>query len=63
MRGRASPPHRRRGIGTALTAGLLAAARARGRTTASLQSTPAAAGLYAALGFADRGRILELAPP
>jgi ribosomal protein S18 acetylase RimI-like enzyme len=50
---------RRRGLGTALTARLLHDARARGRTTASLQATAMAEGLYAALGFRDLGRILE----
>jgi ribosomal protein S18 acetylase RimI-like enzyme len=53
---------RRRGLGTALTARLLHDARARGRTTASLQATAMAEGLYAALGFRDLGRILELVP-
>jgi len=56
------PWARRRGFGTALTAHLLHAARRRGCTTASLQSTPAAERLYTALGFEDLGRILEYAP-
>jgi ribosomal protein S18 acetylase RimI-like enzyme len=53
---------RRRGLGTALTAVLLHDARARGCTTATLQSTAAAERIYAALGFRDLGRIFEYAP-
>jgi ribosomal protein S18 acetylase RimI-like enzyme len=53
---------RRRGIGGALTGRLLRDAAARGATTASLQSTPMAEGVYAAAGFRDLGRILEYAP-
>jgi ribosomal protein S18 acetylase RimI-like enzyme len=52
---------RRRGLGTALTAHLLHAARRRGCTTASLQSTAVAERVYGALGFKDLGRILEYA--
>jgi ribosomal protein S18 acetylase RimI-like enzyme len=55
-------PARRRGLATALTAYLLHDARARGCETASLQSTAAAEGVYAAVGFRDLGRILEFAP-
>jgi len=55
-------PARRRGIGTALTARLLQAARARGCVTATLQSTPMAERVYAAVGFRDLGRILEFRP-
>ena len=55
-------PARRRGLGTALTARLLADARARGCLTASVQSTPIAEGVYARLGFRDLGRFLEFAP-
>jgi GNAT superfamily N-acetyltransferase len=55
-------PARRRGLGTALTARLLRDAAARGCTTASLQSTPMAERVYAALGFRDLGRILEYVP-
>jgi GNAT superfamily N-acetyltransferase len=55
-------PARRRGIGTALTARLLQAARARGCATATLQSTPMAERVYAAVGFRDLGRILEFRP-
>jgi ribosomal protein S18 acetylase RimI-like enzyme len=59
---------RRRGLGTALTAaqayGAQAyGARARGCRTASLQSTPMAERMYAAVGFRDLGRILEYVPP
>jgi ribosomal protein S18 acetylase RimI-like enzyme len=53
---------RRRGIGTAITAALLHDARERGCQTASLQSTPVAERVYAAVGFRDLGRILEYAP-
>jgi len=56
-------PARRRGIGTGLTLRLLQAARARGCSTASLQSTPIAERVYAAAGFRDLGRILEFSPP
>jgi GNAT superfamily N-acetyltransferase len=54
---------RRGGLGTALTARLAHDALARGRTTATLQSTPMAERMYAAVGFRDLGRILEFAPP
>jgi ribosomal protein S18 acetylase RimI-like enzyme len=53
---------RRRGLGTALTALLVHDALARGCQTASLQSTPMAEGVYAAVGFRDLGRILEYVP-
>jgi predicted GNAT family acetyltransferase len=53
---------RRRGFGTALTVAQLHDARDRGRTTASLQSTPVAERVYAAAGFRDLGRILEYVP-
>jgi ribosomal protein S18 acetylase RimI-like enzyme len=53
---------RRRGLGTAVTALLLHDARARGCRTASLQSTPMAERVYAAVGFRDLGRILEYVP-
>jgi GNAT superfamily N-acetyltransferase len=57
-----SPPARRRGLATALTARLLHDARARGCRTASLQSTEMAERVYAAVGFRDLGRILEYVP-
>jgi ribosomal protein S18 acetylase RimI-like enzyme len=53
---------RRRGLGTALTALHLHDAIERGCTTASLQSTPIAEGVYASLGFRDLGRFLEYVP-
>jgi len=53
---------RRRGLGTALTAAQVHAARARGCQTASLQSTSMAERVYAAVGFRDLGRILEYVP-
>ena len=53
---------RRRGLGTALTALQLHDALARGCQTASLQSTPMAERVYAAVGFRDLGRILEYVP-
>jgi len=56
-------PARRRGLGTALTARLLYAARARGCQSASLQSTPMAERVYAAVGFRDLGQFLEYVPP
>ena len=52
---------RRRGLGSALTARLLHDAVERGCSTASLQSTPIAERVYAAVGFRDLGRILEYA--
>jgi ribosomal protein S18 acetylase RimI-like enzyme len=54
---------RRGGLGTALTALLVHDARARGLRTASLQSTPMAERVYAAVGFRDLGRICEYVPP
>lgn len=50
---------RRRGLGTAVTTALVHDARSRGCETASLQSTPAAERVYAAVGFRDLGRFLE----
>jgi ribosomal protein S18 acetylase RimI-like enzyme len=54
---------RRRGLGTALTARLLHDAIERGCSTASLQATPMAERVYAAVGFRHLGRILEYGPP
>jgi GNAT superfamily N-acetyltransferase len=54
---------RRRGLGTALTIAQLYDARDRGCRTASLQSTPMAEHVYAAVGFRNLGRILEYTPP
>jgi ribosomal protein S18 acetylase RimI-like enzyme len=53
---------RRRGLGTALTARHVHDAARRGCSTASLQSTPMAERVYAAVGFSDLGRFLEYAP-
>jgi GNAT superfamily N-acetyltransferase len=53
---------RRRGLGTALTARHVHDAVERGCSTASLQSTPMAERVYAAVGFRDLGRILEYVP-
>jgi ribosomal protein S18 acetylase RimI-like enzyme len=56
-------PHaRRRGLASSLTAAQLRAARERGCTTASLQSTEMAERLYARLGFRDLGRFVEYVP-
>jgi len=55
-------PGRRRGLGTALTTRHVHDAAGRGCSTASLQSTPMAERLYAAVGFRDLGRILEYVP-
>ncbi|MGE5274112.1 MAG: GNAT family N-acetyltransferase [Verrucomicrobiota bacterium] len=49
---------RGRGLATALTALHVHGARARGCRTASVQSTPMAERVYAAVGFRDLGRIL-----
>jgi predicted GNAT family acetyltransferase len=53
---------RRRGLGTALTTLQAHDALTRGCQTASLQSTPMAERVYAAVGFRDLGRILEYVP-
>lgn len=57
------PRARRRGLATAVTAGQLHQAIARGCRSASLQSTPMAEHVYAALGFRDLGLFLEFVPP
>ncbi len=56
------PAARRRGLGTALTALAVAEAGERGCTTASLQSTEMAEGVYANVGFRDLGRFDEYVP-
>lgn len=56
------PAARRRGLATALTALAVAEARERGCTTASLQSTEMAEGVYARVGFRDLGRFDEYVP-
>ncbi len=53
---------RRRGLGTALVALQMHDALECGCETASLQSTPMAERIYAAVGFRDLGRILEYVP-
>jgi ribosomal protein S18 acetylase RimI-like enzyme len=53
---------RRHGLGTALTALQLHDELARGCQTASLQATPMAERVYAAVGFYDLGRILKYVP-
>lgn len=53
---------RRRGIATALSAFAVAEARERGCTTASLQATEMAEGVYARVGFRDLGRFEEYVP-
>lgn len=52
-------PARRHGLGTALTALHLHQARDRGCTTASLQSTEIAEGVYASAGFRSLGLFIE----
>jgi predicted GNAT family acetyltransferase len=52
---------RRRGLGTALTLAQAYDALDRGCVTASLQSTPMAERMYAAIGFRNLGRFLEYA--
>jgi predicted GNAT family acetyltransferase len=53
---------RRQGLGTALTARHVHDASERGCSTASLQATPMAERIYAAVGFRDLGRFLEYVP-
>jgi ribosomal protein S18 acetylase RimI-like enzyme len=53
------PDARRQGLGTALATLAAHDARARGCRTATLQATPMAEKIYAALGFRDLGLILE----
>jgi ribosomal protein S18 acetylase RimI-like enzyme len=53
---------RRRGLATALTAHCLREGVRRGCSTASLQASPMAEGVYAAVGFRDLGRFLEYVP-
>jgi GNAT superfamily N-acetyltransferase len=50
---------RRRGLATALVGHALRQARERGCISSSLQSTPMAEGMYAALGFRPLGRYVE----
>ena len=57
------PAARRRGLGTAVTALALHDACDRGCTSATIQSTEMAEGVYRSLGFRDLGRFLEYTPP
>lgn len=57
------PIARRRGLGAAVVATLLQGAVARGNSTATLQSTAMARGVYTGQGFRHLGRILEFGPP
>ena len=56
------PEVRRRGLATALSAHAVVEARKRGCTTASLQATPMAEGVYAKVGFRNLGRFDEYVP-
>lgn len=53
---------RRRRLGTTLTACHIHDAVERGCSTASLQATPMAESVYAAVGFRDLGRFFEYVP-
>lgn len=57
------PAARRRGLARRVLAALLADAVAAGCATATLHATPVAESLYAAAGFRDLGRMVELSPP
>jgi ribosomal protein S18 acetylase RimI-like enzyme len=50
------PTARRRGIGAAVTSGVIAEARSRGATLAVLQATEHGEGVYRSLGFQEIGR-------
>ena len=56
------PAARRKGLATGLCAHAVAEARDRGCTTASLQATEMAEGVYARVGFQDLGRFEEYVP-
>jgi GNAT superfamily N-acetyltransferase len=56
------PDARRRGLGTALTALLLNRALELGCTTASVQCSELAEGIFTAAGFRDLGRLIEYVP-
>jgi GNAT superfamily N-acetyltransferase len=56
------PDARRRGLGTALTALLLNRALELGCTTASVQCSEMAEGIFTAAGFRDLGRLIEYVP-
>jgi len=51
------PGHRRRGLGAALTAFPLKAARELGYRTGVLQASEAGYGVYRSLGFEDDGQV------
>ncbi|WP_348789383.1 GNAT family N-acetyltransferase [Leifsonia sp. NPDC080035] len=55
--------HRGRGIGTALTAAVLAAGVAAGASTALLTASPDGAGIYRRLGFASRRPVRRFTRP
>jgi GNAT superfamily N-acetyltransferase len=55
-------PYRRRGLGTALLVRHLEDAVARSCSSATLQSTPIAEGVYRSAGFGSLGRYLEYVP-
>lgn len=55
-------PFRRRGLATALLTRHLLDAADRGCSTASLQSSPIAEGVYRSVGFRDLGRFFEYVP-
>jgi ribosomal protein S18 acetylase RimI-like enzyme len=55
-------PYRRRGLATALLGRHLLEAAERDCSTASLQATPIAEGVYRAVGFRDLGRFFEYVP-
>jgi ribosomal protein S18 acetylase RimI-like enzyme len=55
--------HRGRGIGTALTAAVLAEGRRRGAVAAVLTASADGAGIYRRLGFAEQGRVRRFTPP
>jgi len=57
------PEFRRRGIGTALTAAALAAARDRGLTVATLHATPDGEPVYRRMGFTEVARYRHFSPP
>lgn len=56
------PAARRKGLATQLCAHAVAEARDRGCTTASLQATEMAGGVYTRVGFHDLGRFEEYVP-
>lgn len=57
-----APPHRRRGLGAALTARLVEICRARGCTSQLLVATELGRPVYAAQGFARTGEYVFLKP-